>query len=197
MFKVEAKKKFGLFFGSFNPIHIGHLIIGQYFTQFTDLEQVWFVVSPHNPLKEKKNLLKGPLRLYMVNIALEDEPFMRSTNIEFSMPQPSYTIDTLTYISEKYPNKQFVLIGGTDILPTFHKWKNYQEILHHYQIYIYNRPGYDPGEYKEHPAIKFFNAPLMEISASFIREAIHEGRNISYMLPTKVWDHITDMGFYK
>lgn len=192
----ELTKKIGLFFGSFNPVHIGHLIIGQYFTQFSDISEVWFVVSPQNPLKEKKNLLDSHLRLYMVNLALEDDPLLRTTNIEFSMPQPSYTIDTLAYIGEKYPEKQFVLIGGTDILPTFHKWKNYQEILGQYELYIYNRPGYEPGEYSSHISIRFFNAPLMEISASFIRKAIHEGKDVSYMLPPKVWLHIVDMGFY-
>ncbi|MBU2652080.1 MAG: nicotinate-nucleotide adenylyltransferase [Bacteroidetes bacterium] len=193
----EPRKKTGLFFGSFNPVHIGHLIIGQYFTQFSDLDEVWFVVSPHNPLKEKSSLLEGHLRLYMVNLALEDDPLLRATNIEFTMPQPSYTIDTLTWLSEKYPQKQFVLIGGTDIFPTFHKWKNHQEILSQYDLYIYNRPGYDAGEYASYPRIRFFSAPLMEISASFIREAIRQGKDVSYMLPSKVWAHIVDMGFYK
>ncbi|HSG67622.1 MAG TPA: nicotinate (nicotinamide) nucleotide adenylyltransferase, partial [Bacteroidales bacterium] len=119
--------KTGLFFGSFNPIHIGHMILAEYMVEFTDLRDVWFVVSPHNPLKEKNSLLADYHRLAMVNIAVEDEPRMRSCNIEFKLSQPSYTIDTLTYLSEKHPERQFVLIGGTDILPSFHKWKNYQE----------------------------------------------------------------------
>jgi nicotinate-nucleotide adenylyltransferase len=176
-------KKTGLFFGSFNPIHNGHLIIGEYMVEFTDLDEVWFVISPHNPLKEKKNLLPDYHRLAMVNIAIEDDPRLKSCNIEFKMPQPSYTIDTLTYLHEKYPDHQFVLIGGTDILHTFHKWKNYKEILKQYEVYIYNRPGSDAGDYASHPAIRFFNAPLMEISASFIRQAIKEGKDVSYMLP--------------
>ena len=119
--------KIGLFFGSFNPIHIGHMILAEFMIEHTDMKEVWFIVSPQNPLKEKKSLLADYHRLAMVNIAVEDEPRMRSSNIEFKMPQPSYTIDTLTYLSEKYPQQKFILIGGTDILPSFHKWKNYKE----------------------------------------------------------------------
>ncbi|MFO8128982.1 MAG: nicotinate (nicotinamide) nucleotide adenylyltransferase [Bacteroidales bacterium] len=194
---MKKRIKTGLFFGSFNPIHIGHMIIGQYFNEFTDLDEVWFVVSPHNPLKEKKTLLDDNHRLYMVNIAVEDDPRLRSCNIEFGMPKPSYTIDTLTYLSEKYPHKKFVLIGGSDILPSFHKWKNHQEILNNYTLYIYNRPGYHPGEYSCHPAIRFFNAPQIELSASFIRKALAKGKDVSYMLPAKVWEHIQEMLFYR
>ena len=189
--------KIGLFFGSFNPIHIGHMILAEYMVENTDLKEVWFVVSPHNPLKEKKGLLADYHRLAMVNIAVEDDARMRSCNIEFNMPQPSYTIDTLTYLSEKYPDKHFVLIGGTDILPSFHKWKNYKELLKHYMIYIYNRPNYDAGDYSKHPKICFFSAPLIEISASFIRKSILDDKECMYMLPTKVYQYIREMHFYE
>lgn len=194
---VNKDKQIGLYFGSFNPIHIGHLIIGQYMVEFTDLDEVWFVVSPQNPLKDKKTLLPDLNRLYMVNVAVEDNSSLRSCNIEFHMPKPSYTIDTLAYLGEKYPEHDFVLIGGTDILPTFHKWKNYEQLLSDYKIYIYNRPGYNAGEYSSHPNISFFNAPLMQISASFIRKAIKAGKEISYMLPEKVWRYIDEMNLYR
>jgi nicotinate-nucleotide adenylyltransferase len=191
------KNKTGLFFGSFNPIHIGHLIVAGYMREFSDLDQVWFVISPHNPLKEKKTLLADHHRLMLVKTAIEDDPEFRASDIEFKLPQPSYTIDTLTYLKEKYPDHEFVLIAGTDILPSFHKWKNYQTLLNQYQIYIYNRPGYKKGEYANHPSIKFFDAPLMEISSSFIRKAIGEGKDVRYMLPPKVWEYMREMHFYE
>jgi len=135
--------------------------------------------------------------LAMVNLAIEDDARFQSSNIEFKMPQPSYTIDTLTYLQEKHPQNQFVLISGTDIFPSLHKWKNYQELLNQYQLYIYNRPGYEPGNYTGHDSIHFFNAPLMEISASFIRQSIREGKDVKYMLPEKVYQYIREMHFYK
>jgi len=190
-------KKTGLFFGSFNPIHIGHLIIAEYMLEFTDLDQIWFIVSPHNPLKERKTLLADHHRLTLVKIAIEDNPRMKASDIEFKMPKPSYTMDTLTYLKEKYPNKDFVLIAGTDIFPSFHKWKNYKEILSNYKIYVYSRPDHDIGFYTNHPKVKIFNAPLMEISSSFIRNAIKNGKNINYMLPEKVSKYICEMHFYE
>jgi len=194
---MKGKQKTGLFFGSFNPIHIGHMILAEYMAENTDLKEIWFVVSPQNPLKEKKGLLADYHRLAMVNIAVEDDTRMRSCNIEFKMPQPSYTIDTLTYLSEKYDDRHFVLIGGTDILPSFHKWKNYKVLLDQYSLYIYNRPKYDDGDYGEHPSIKFFEAPLLEISASFIRNSIKKGKDIRYMLPPRVYEYIMEMHFYE
>ena len=188
--------KTGLFFGSFNPIHIGHMILAEYMVEYTPLQEVWFVVSPQNPLKEKNSLLADYHRLAMVNIAVEDDARMRSCNIEFKMSQPSYTIDTLTYLGEKHPGRQFVLIGGTDILPSFHKWKNYEELLKQYEIYIYNRPFYDAGDYRNHPSITFYDAPLIEISASFIRDSIKKGKDIRYMLPEKVYTYVREMHFY-
>ncbi len=194
---MSEKSKTGLFFGSFNPIHIGHMILAGYMIEYTDLKEVWFVVSPQNPLKEKNSLLADYHRLAMVNIAVEDDARMRSCNIEFKMPQPSYTIDTLAYLDEKHPDRHFVLIGGTDILPSFHKWKNYKVLLENYPLYIYNRPHYEPGEYGNHTNISFFDAPLLEISASFIRASIKQEKDIRYMLPPRVYEYIMEMHFYE
>ena len=197
MTEPAKTKKAGLFFGSFNPIHTGHLIIAGYMLSFTDLDDVWFIISPHNPLKEKKSLLADNHRYAMVQVAIEDNPRFRASNIEFKLPQPSYTIDTLVRLEEKYPDHQFVLIAGTDIFPTFHKWKNYETLLENYKFYIYNRPGYDAGEYASHPHVHIFDAPLMEISSSFIRQAIAEGRDIRYLVPEKVYQYINEMHFYQ
>jgi len=190
-------KKVGLFFGSFNPIHAGHMIIAGYMLNFTDLDDVWMVISPQNPLKEKKSLLADHHRYAMVQIAVEDHPRLRACSIEFKMPRPSYTIDTLVRLEEKHPDHQFVLIAGTDIFPTFHKWKNYEVLLEHYKLYIYRRPGYEAGSYAENPHVIIFNAPLMEISSSFIRQAILEGRDVRYFVPDKVYDYIREMHFYE
>ena len=190
-------KKVGLFFGSFNPIHTGHLIIAGYMLEFTDLDDVWFVISPHNPLKEKNTLLADHHRYAMVQIAIEDNPRLRANNIEFRLPQPSYTIDTLVRLEEKYPDHQFVLIAGTDIFPTFHKWKNYEILLENYKFYIYRRPGYEAGPYAAHPHVMTFEAPLMEISSSFIRQAIRDGRDIRYFVPDQVYNYIREMHFYE
>lgn len=193
----NAVKKTGLFFGSFNPIHLGHLMIASWMTEFTDIGQVWFVISPHNPLKEKSSLLPDVNRLYMVNVAVEDEPKFKASNIEFHLPQPSYTIDTMTYITEQYPDKEFVLIAGSDTLPTLHKWKNYEQLLDQYSFYIYPRPDVSKSPFDDHPHVSFVNAPLIEVSSSFIREAIKDGKNMQYFLPVKVWDYIEKMGFYR
>lgn len=201
----------GLFFGSFNPIHLGHLMIASYMIEFTDIHDVWFVLSPHNPLKEKSTLLPDVNRLYMVNVAVEDEPLFKASNIEFHLPQPSYTIDTLTYMQEKFPSREFVLLAGTDILNSLHKWKNYEQLLAHYHFYIYPRRSSEPGFPEEaadhthseaaylrnHPSIRFVHAPLIGISASFIRNGIREGKNMQYFLPAKVWEYVEKMGFYK
>lgn len=189
--------KTGLFFGSFNPVHIGHLIIAAYMREYSDLKDVWFVVSPENPLKDKKTLLPDHHRLMLVKTAIEDDPSFRVTDIEFKLPKPSYTIDTLIHLSEQYSERKFVIIAGSDIFQSFHKWKNYQVLLDDYQIYVYNRPGYHLAEYKNHPHIKIFNAPLMQISSSFIRNSIKERKDIRYMLPAKVWDYICEMHFYE
>ena len=189
--------KTGLFFGSFNPIHNGHLIIAGYMVEYAGLKDVWFIVSPHNPLKEKATLLEDHHRLAMANIAVEDDPRMRASAIEFHLPKPSFTIDTLTYLREKYPEKEFVLIAGSDTLPTFHKWKNYEELLKQYEFYIYPRPFAEKSRFDDHPHIHFVPAPLIEISSSFIRKGISEGKTMLHFLPEKVWKYIQEMHFYE
>ena len=190
-------KKTGLLFGSFNPIHIGHLMIAGYMSEFSDLDELWFVVSPLNPLKEKKTLLADHHRLAMVNLAIEDDNRFRSCNIEFKLPKPSFTIDTLTYLHEKYPNREFVIISGTDIFPTFHKWKNWMQLLEFYTFYVYPRPGSQDHELTRHPSVTLFDAPIVEISASFIRESIRKGKNMSYYLPEKTYRYIREMHFFE
>jgi len=195
--KQNKVKKTGLFFGSFNPVHHGHMMIASFMAGYTDLDEVWFVVSPHNPLKEKTTLLPDHHRLAMVNLAIEDDPALKSSNIEFKMPKPSYTIDTLTYLTEKYPEKEFILIAGTDILPTFHKWKNHEELLKQYRFYLYPRPATAAGRFDSHPSFTYVDAPLITLSSSFIRAGIGEGKNMQHFLPERVWKFIREMGFYR
>jgi len=196
--KIKShKKKTGLFFGSFNPIHIGHLIIAQYFIEFSDLQQVWFVISPHNPLKKKESLLADHHRLNMVKIAIEDNSSFRACDIEFNMPRPSYTINTLAYIKERYPEKEFCLIMGGDNLETLHKWKNYSLLLEENKIYVYKRPDTDISRFEGHANITLFDVPLMKISSSFIRNAIKEKRKMQYFLHDKVYAYIEDMLLYR
>jgi nicotinate-nucleotide adenylyltransferase len=195
---MEKKpKKTGLYFGSFNPVHIGHLAIANYMLEFTDLDEVCFVVSPQNPLKSKNTLLANHHRYAMVMRAVEDYYRFHVSNIEFSLSQPSYTINSLVALGEKYPDKQFILIMGADNLDTFHKWKNYEVILQYYQLYVYPRPGHDGGKFKDHSSVQWVNAPLIEISSSFIRSAIKHKKDIRYFLPEKVYKYLDEMGFYK
>jgi nicotinate-nucleotide adenylyltransferase len=190
--------KTGLFFGSFNPIHIGHLMLANYFVEFTDIKQLWFVISPHNPLKNKESLLADHLRLEMVELAIKDEDRFSISDIEFRMPKPSYTIDTLTYLSEKYPARKFVIIMGSDGLDSFKKWKNWEQIINHYQRYIYPRESMSEIDYSLHPNIFLANeAPKIQVSSSFIRQSIRDGRNIKYFLPEKVYEFIDKMNLYK
>ena len=194
--------KVGLYFGSFNPIHIGHMAIANYMVEYTDMDQVWFVISPHNPFKERKTLLADHHRLELVERALADDGRFRVTDIEFKMPTPSYTIDTLTWLSEKYPDKRFVIIMGSDGLPTFPKWKNAQEIRKNYKRYVYPRPGFPAGPagsigYAAEENLEVVNAPLIEISSSFIRKAIAGGKDIRYFLPPAVWQYLDEMNFYR
>ncbi len=194
---LQNSKKTGLYFGSFNPVHIGHLAIANYMLEFTDLDDICFVVSPQNPLKSKETLLANHHRYAMVMRAIEDYSKFQVSNIEFKLPLPSYTINTLTVLGEKYPQKQFVLIMGSDNLSNFKKWKNYESILQYYQLYVYPRPGSDGGALRDHPSVTWVDAPLMEISSSFIRRAIHQNKDIRFFLPEKVWIYIDEMGFYK
>ncbi len=190
--------KVGLFFGSFNPIHIGHLVIANYMVEFTNINQLWFVISPHNPEKVKSSLLNDYQRYEMVCRAIENFPAMQASTIEFTLPQPSYTIHTLTHLQEKYPDKQFSLIMGGDNLGNFHTWKNYKLILENYHLYVYNRPDCTiPEQYKNMPNIHFIDAPLMEISSSFIRHSIRTGKNIRAFMPDVAWQYLDEMNFYK
>ncbi len=190
----------GLYFGSFNPIHVGHLIIAQYMLQRDDIDQIWFVVSPQNPFKDKATLLKDHHRLALVRIAIEDEIKFKAEDIEFGMPQPSYTIDTLTYLKEKYPDKKFSLLMGEDNLKGFNKWKNYEKILENHKIYVYPRIDGESTEHdvKAHPSIIFCeDVPLMKISASYIREQIHMGKSVNFLLTEKVAKYVDEMNFYR
>ena len=191
------KKKVGLFFGSYNPVHVGHLIIANYMATQTDLDEVWLVVSPQNPLKKKSTLARDFDRLHLVRLAIEECPNLKASNIEFDLPKPSYTIDTLTYLNEAHPDNDFVLIMGGDNLGTLHKWKNYEQILNHHQIYVYQRPNYELGNLATHPAIKIFEAPLMQISASYIRKCIREGNSIQYVVTQPVFEYINSSNLYK
>lgn len=189
--------KTGLFFGSFNPIHVGHLMIAEYFLEFTDLDRVWFIVSPQNPFKQKSSLLDQRHRFYITNLAVEDNPKMKASNIEFDLPVPSYTIDTLVHLTERYPDKGFTLIMGSDNLNSFHKWKNYEKILEDHQLYVYPRRGFEESRFSEHPNVKLFPVPQIDISATFIRNSIKEGKSMRYFMPDPVLKYIDEMNFYK
>jgi len=189
--------KTGLFFGSFNPIHTGHLVIASYMAGFTGLKEVWLVVSPHNPLKNRSGLANMYDRLEMAKLAVENSDQLKVSDIEFGLPQPSYTVDTLTYLQEKYPDREFVLIMGADNLASFKKWKNYEVLLKNYQIYVYPRPEIDLGEWQDHPSIIITETPQMDISSTFIRKAIKEGKNIQYFVPDKVLDFIESKNMYR
>lgn len=190
-------KKTGLFFGSFNPIHVGHLIIAEYIVEHTELKEIWFVVSPRNPLKNKQSLLNDKQRLYMVNIAIEDDPRFRSCDIEFKLPQPSYTVNTLLRLAERYPEKEFCLIMGEDNLDCIEKWYNYQYILDNYQIYVYPRDDYKTEKKRELPNIHYVDAPRIGISASMIRQGIKEKKTVKYLMTEKVAKYVDEMGLYR
>ena len=184
-------KKIGLFFGSFNPIHIGHLILANYILENSDMDELWFVVSPQNPFKDKKSLLTDHNRLDMVQLAVKNYPKMRASNVEFSLPKPSYTIDTLTYLKEKYPNYSFALIMGEDNLDSLPKWKNAEKLMSDYQIIVYPRTfegEKKDSEYLQHENISMVNAPIIELSATEIRNMIKEGKNVRPMLPPEVFE---------
>jgi nicotinate-nucleotide adenylyltransferase len=191
--------KIGLYFGTYNPIHVGHLIIANHMAEFADLDQVWMVVTPHNPLKKKATLLDDHQRLQMVFLATEDYLKIKPSDIEFKLPQPNYTVNTLVHLHEKYPTHDFSLIMGEDNLKTLHKWKNYEVILDHYDIYVYPRISEEEEniELKAHPKVHIIDAPIVEISSTFIRNSIKEGKNIQPLLPPKVWEYIDHNNFYK
>jgi nicotinate-nucleotide adenylyltransferase len=195
--------KIGLFFGSFNPVHIGHLAIAGYMKEFTDLDQVWFVVSPQNPLKKKETLLPDRHRLYLVELAAGDNDDLRPSDIEFIRPAPSYTIDTMMWLTEKYHMHKFVLVMGEDNLYTLHKWKNAVELVSRFPLYVYPRPDVIKtkndmlDDILVKAKVKWVNAPLMDISGTFIRNGIKRGKNMSYYLHPAVWKYIMEMHFYE
>ena len=189
--------KVGLYFGSFNPIHHGHLIIAQHMVQHTDLDQLWFVVSPQNPLKPSAGLLNEFHRLYLIQLAIENAPGLKVTDIEFRLPRPSYTADTLTYLGEKYPQHSFSIIMGSDSFENLPRWKNYQYLLQHYPIYVYKRPGHEITTTYAGSQVSVLKAPLLEISATHIRNTAKEGKSIRYLVPDKVAEEIERNGYYK
>jgi nicotinate-nucleotide adenylyltransferase len=189
--------KIGLFFGSFNPIHHGHLIICNFVRQYTDLQQVWLVVSPHNPHKETASLLNDYHRLALVQLAVQDEPNLKAIDIEFHLPRPSYTINTLIYLQEKYPAMEFALVMGSDSYSNLPKWKNFETLIANWQIYLYNRPGTTQLTAYPNSRTHFMNAPLLELSATHIRKSISEGKSIRYLVPEKVKEEIERNGYYK
>ena len=202
-----GSKKIGLFFGSFNPIHIGHLLIANHMVESTDLEEIWFVVSPHNPHKKKASLLDDYHRLAIVKEAIDDNPKFKASDIEFALPQPSYTVETLAHLKEKYPSYQFSILMGEDNLRSFHKWKNYEVILENNPIFIYPRvltiqelesgKPMDKNKLVNHPNITLTDAPVMKISSSFIRNSIKEGKSIKYLMTETARKYVEEMNFYK
>ena len=173
------------------------MIIANFLANNTDLDKVWMVVSPQNPFKEKKSLAKDSDRLHLVNLAIGDNLKLKASNIEFDLPQPSYTVDTLAFLKEKHPNNKFVLIMGGDNLKSLHKWKNYEHILEHHEIYVYKRPNYELGDLQDHQSVKVLDAPLMQISASYIRKQIKEKKSVRYLVPDAVFDYLEKTTLYK
>ena len=190
-------KTTALFFGSFNPIHVGHLIIANSMLQQDGIDEVWLVVSPHNPLKERSALLADHHRLQMVRRAIDDNYRLRACDIEMHLPQPSYTVVTLAALGEKYPDREFSLIMGSDNLATFERWRNYEYILQHYRLHVYPRPGSEHCKLASHPHVEMADVPMMDISSSFIRNRIAEGKDVRYLLTEPVYQYLTEMHFYE
>ena len=189
--------KVGLFFGSFNPIHIGHLIISNTVYEYTEMDEIWFIVSPLNPLKrQSKSLIHEFDRMDMVERAIEDQPHFKAKDIEFHLPKPNYTINTLVYLEEKYPNDKFKLIIGEDNLSNFTRWKNYNLILENYGLIVYPRPNSKENSIRNHRNVIIVEAPRLDISASFIRKSIKMGKSIKYLVPSKVYEFIKDRKLY-
>jgi len=186
----------GLYFGSFNPIHIGHLIIADQVVAHTEIDKIWFVVSPHNPLKDAQSLLNEYDRLYLVNLAIQDNPKFRASNVEFHLPKPSYTVDTLAYLTEKFPLEKFYVIIGSDSFQNIHRWKNYEHLLEHYSFVVYRRPGSDIGE--THGAdVKILDLPMLQISSTYIREQVRTYKSIRYLVPDNVQQYIETNNYYR
>jgi nicotinate-nucleotide adenylyltransferase len=188
--------KIGLYFGSFNPIHVGHLIIANFMAYNTGLEQVWLVVSPQNPLKSGGSLLNEYDRLYLVQMAIENEPRLKVSNIEFSLPNPSFTIDTMTYLEEKYPEHEFSIIMGSDSLENLPRWKNYEQLLARFPVFVYIRPGHEAKKYPD-SQITICEAPLLDISSSRIRKMIKAGKSVRFMIPERVYEYMLSNRYYQ
>ncbi len=189
--------KIGLFFGSFNPVHIGHMIIANHMVEYTEIDKIWMVVSPQSPFKKKQSLASNYDRYHLVTLAVGDNDRIRPSKIEFDLPTPSYTIDTLTYLKEKYEKQEFALIMGGDNLKSFHKWKNYEQILEHHDIFVYKRSGSQEHQFQDHPRVKIVEAPLLNISATFIRKAIKDGKSVQYLVPDEVYQYLYTSHLYK
>ncbi len=191
--------KIGLYFGTFNPIHVGHLAIANHLVEHSDLEQIWMVVTPLSPFKKKKNLLANHHRLEMVYLATEKYDKLQPSNIEFSLPEPNYTVTTLAHLAENHPTHQFSLIMGEDNLKSFHKWRNYEAILENYELFVYPRISDKtvPKQFENHPKITHVKAPIMEVSSTAIRNDIANGKNVQPLLDAKVWQYIDEMGFWR
>lgn len=188
--------KIGLYFGSFNPVHIGHLIIASHVANETDLDQVWFVVSPLNPFKKSYTLLNEYHRLHLINLAIDGENNLRASNVEFNLPKPSYTVDTLAYLKEKHPNYQYSIIMGSDGFKNIHKWKNFEVILNNHPLYIYKRLGFDISE-TYGATVNLLDAPLLDISSTHIRKLIAERKSIRYLVSDVVKEEIETGGYYR
>lgn len=191
------KKRVGLFFGSFNPVHTGHMVIANYMVTQTELDEVWLVVSPQNPFKKSNSLADQYSRLFLVKLAIGDTPGLRASDAEFKLPKPSYTIDTLTHLREQYPENDFSLIMGGDNLPSLPKWKNSEILLRDYAIYVYQRPGVELGELADHPNVHPQQAPLMQLSATYVRNCLKEGKSVRYLVPEAVAEELERSGLYR
>lgn len=187
----------GLYFGSFNPIHTGHLIIANHILENSNLDKIWFVVSPRNPLKDAQTLLNEYDRLHLVELAIESNPKFRASNVEYHLPRPSYTINTLAYLSEKFPLEHFTVIMGSDSYHNLPRWKNYEQILTYYGIIVYQRPGFELEASTLPATVQALKAPLLEISSTYIRHQVKEGKSIRYLVPQSVEEYILGNAYYK
>ena len=190
-------KKIGIYSGSFNPIHHGHVMLANYLVEFGDLDELWFVVTPQNPLKQKDDLLDDDERLKMVQLAVGDDPRFRVSDIEMHLPTPSYTINTLTALSEQYPDCEFVFICGMDSLQNLKRWRGYQRILDNYELLVFPREGYDGGELINYPSVTVLKTPILEISSTFIRQCVKEGRDVRHFMPEKAFVYMKTNRFYE